>query len=300
MIRNPELAVFERQAGIYLPGVVEYIKPEWKANFDMAMDAQPTLVSAPNSGIPSFLTTLVDPDILRILTSPNKGAQILGEVRKGSWVDQTAMFPVTEMTGEVSSYGDFNQNGRAGVNMAFPQRQSYNFQNIVNYGDLEAERAGLAKIGWASELQTASAMILDKFMNFTYFYGVQGIQNYGLLNDPSLPAPIAPAIKATGGTKWYNGNVLNATANEIYADIQSLYTTLVSQGGGNIDDESELVLAMSPKSKTALKTTNQFGINVAALLKENFPKLRIESAVQYGAQTASNPQGQRRRASSCS
>lgn len=281
------------QAGIYLHNakVILGQNDPWANNFALAMDAQPTLVSIPNSGIPTYLTTIVDPEIIRILTSPNKAASIIGEKRKGSWTDQTAMFPVSEVTGEVSSYGDYNTNGRAGLNVAFPQRQSYLFQNIVNYGDLEAERMGLAKIQWAADLNKAAASILDKFMNLTYFYGVSGLQNYGILNDPALQAPIAPAVKAYGGTKWIVGSVQQATANEVFADIQSLYTQLVAQGGGLIDDETPMVLAMSPKSKTALKATNQFGINVAALLAENFPGLRIETAVQYGALTASNPQG---------
>lgn len=291
MNRNSELAVFERVAGIYLPGAVDYIKPEWKHDFGMAMDAQPTLVTTGSSGIPAFLTTFIDPDILRVLTTKNQAANIMGEVRKGSWLDITAMFPVVEQTGEVSSYGDFNTNGRAGINTNFPTREAYLYQVMVEYGELEMERAGLARIGWAAELKGAAINILNKFQNLTYFYGVAGLQNYGLLNDPSLPAPIAPAIKAAGGTKWWLNNSLNATANEIYADAQAMFAQLVTQSGGNVDQASKMVLGMSPRSAAALTATNQYNVNVSDLLKKNFPGLRIETAIQYGALSTANPQG---------
>ena len=38
--------------------------------------------------------------------------------------------------------------------------------------------------------------MLNKFSNLTYFFGVQGLQNYGLLNDPHLNASLTPATKA--------------------------------------------------------------------------------------------------------
>lgn len=291
MQRNQDLAVFEREWGITFPGSVDFIKPEWKSDFGLAMDAQPSLITTANSGIPSFLTTFVDPDILQILTAKNAAAEILGEVRKGSFVDAVAMFPVVEHTGEVSSYGDFSADGRSSANTNFPQREAYLYQTVIEYGELEMERAGLAKIGWAAELKASATINLNKFQNLTYFYGVQGLQNYGLLNDPSLSAPIAPATKAAGGVKWWNGTALNATANEVFADIQALFVQLVNQSSGNVDQDSELVLSMSPKSRSALTATNQYNVNVEDLLKKNFKNLTVKTAIQYGALSASNPQG---------
>jgi hypothetical protein len=291
MQRNQDLAVFERDWGISFPGAVDFIKPEWKSDFQMAMDAQPALVTTPNSGIPSFLTTFVDADILNILTAKNAAADIFGEARKGSFVDAVAMFPVVEHTGEVSSYGDFSADGKSGANTNFPQREAYLYQTVVEYGELEMERAGLAKIGWAAELKRSAIINLNKFQNLTYFYGVQGLQNYGLLNDPSLTAPISPATKAAGGVKWINNGVINATANEVYADIQALFVQLVIQSSGNIDQKSKMTLAMSPVSEVALTATNSFNVNVSDLLKKNFPGLTVKTAVQYGALSTQNPQG---------
>ena len=291
MKRNAIFDVFARDWGIHFPGAVDMLPPAYKSNHDLAMDAQPTLITVPNNGIPSFLTTLIDPNLLRILTAKNEAVEILGEVRKGEWIDNTAIFPVVEHTGEVATYGDFAENGRAGANTDFPQRQAYLYQAIIEYGEKELEQAGRARIGWSAELKQSAIVTLNKFQNLTYHYGLAGLQNYGLLNDPALPTPIAPGIKANGGVKWVIGNVINASANEVYADIQALFTLLVVQTSGNIDKKSKLVLALSPKSAVALTATNSYNVNVEDLLKKNFPNLRVQTSIQYGAVTSQNPQG---------
>jgi hypothetical protein len=277
--------------GAVLPDVVAYVPDDYKRNYTLAMDAQPLLSTTANSGIPAFLTTLIDPAVFKILFAPNKAAQILSETRKGTWLDETAMFPTVEYTGEVSSYGDFAENGHTGVNTNWPQRQSYLFQTVKEYGERELERAGLGRINWVSELDQAAATVMNKFSNLTYFFGVQGLQNYGLLNDPNLPASLTPATKAAGGVAWIAGGLIKATANEVYADIQALFYQLVQQTGGLVEADSKMVLAMSPGSQVALTATNTYNVNVEDLLKKNFPNLRIETAVQYGVLSAQNPQG---------
>lgn len=274
------------------PIPVSYVADEYRHNYKIAMDAQPSLVTDPNSGVPALLTTMIDPQVFRVLFAPNRAAKIFGEVRKGTWIDETAMFPVVESTGEVSTYGDYSENGRAGVNTNWPQRQAYLFQTVKEYGEREMERAGLARINWVSEIDTSAATVLNKFSNYTYFFGVVGLQNYGLLNDPNLTAPLTPATKAAGGVKWINtsGQVV-ATANEVYNDIQSIFLQLVSQSGGLIDAQAKMKLCMSPTVSVALTATNSFNVNVSDLLEKNFPNMTVEVAVQYGALTASNPQG---------
>lgn len=271
-----------------------YVPDGFGSNFGLAMDAQPSLVTDPNAGVPAMLTTLIDPQVYEILFAPNKAAEILGENRKGSWTDSTQMFPTVEHTGEVSSYGDYVNNGSTGVNTNWPQRQAYLFQTIKQYGDLEIDRAGLAKINWVSEIDRAAATVLNKFSNLTYFFGVSGLQNYGLLNDPNLSAAIAPSTKASpavGNTWFTTGGAPNCTANEVYNDIVALFSLLVAQTAGLVNADSKVVLAMSPGSMLALQFTNSFNVNVKTLLKGNFPNIRFVDAVQYGALTASNPQG---------
>ena len=279
------------EAGAYFPEAVGYVFESHRHNWPGAMDAQPALSTTTSSGIPSMLTTLIDPEVYKVLFAPNKAAVIFDERRKGGWTDDTTVFAVIEHTGEVSSYGDYNENGAAGANTNWPQRQSYLFQTMQQYGEREIERMGLGRINWVAEQDKAAATVLNKFANLTYFFGVQGLQNFGLLNDPNLSAALTPATKAYGGVKWINAGAIVATANEVYADIQAMLLQLKSQTGGLIENDSPMVLAMSPTTEMAMTATNSFNVNVSDLLKKSFPNIRIETAVQYGVASASNPNG---------
>jgi hypothetical protein len=104
-------------------------------------------------------------------------------------------------------------------------------------------------------------------------------------------AALTPAPKAYGNNKWVTNNVITATPNEIFLDIQSLIIQLINQSGANINLKSNFVLALSPSSEFAITATNSFDVNVSDLLKKNIPNLKIVSAVQYGEQSATNPQG---------
>ena len=295
MNMQQELAYFKAKSKIsFEVEPTHYILPEWKEEngLQIAMDAQPTLVSTANAGIPALLTTFIDPDMLRILQSPNEAAVIYGEQAKGDWTSNQLLFPVLENTGTTAAYDDWSEAGNADVNSSWEPREPFLFQTIIEYGDLEVDRAALAKIGLVSEKQQAAAKAIERYKNKTYFYGVAGLANYGMLNDPSLLPAIAPALKAYGGTKWVvNGNVL-ATANEIYADIQSVIIQVIRQAGGLLNVKSKFKLGMSPQSEAALTATNQYGINVTDLLKKNYPGLTVHTAVQFGVVSAANPEGQ--------
>ena len=241
--------------------------------------AQPTLVTAPSASILALLTTFIDPKYIDVLLSPTKAAEIYGERKLGDWTLQTAAFSLVENTGEVSAYGDFNENGMTGVNIIWPQRQSFLFQAFTEYGDLEADRMGLTKIDWVARKNIASAMALAYFANLTYFFGVQGLQNYGALNDPNLSAALTPSTKVAGGTSW-----VSALPTEIVADVQAMFAQLQNAAhgtGGNLDLDSPLTLALSPVSEIYLMNPNTYGLMAKGMLDKIFPKLKIKSAVQF-------------------
>ena len=54
--------------------VKRYLPDEWRHNANLALDAQPTLSTDPNSAVPALLTTSIDPEVVRILFTPNKAA----------------------------------------------------------------------------------------------------------------------------------------------------------------------------------------------------------------------------------
>jgi hypothetical protein len=283
--------------GLVLPGCKMLVPDEWKhsnlpLNKLMGMDSAGTLVTDPNSAIPAMLTTAIDPDVIRIVFAPLQMAKIMGGERKaGDWLEETRIFPVVEETGEVSSYDDYSNNGVTGINFNYPQFQSYLYQTVVGYGERETERAGLMRINYVSELQGAAASLLNRFGNLSYAFGLTGLQSYGLINSPYLLSYLTPAVKAWGGTTWFNNGSPAATANEVYNDILAVVEQIINQTNGAVDMDAPMTLALSPQSQLAMKFANSFGVTVAGLLKEGFPNMKIMSAPQYGQKTSTNAQG---------
>jgi hypothetical protein len=289
---NIDFKELERRAGIHFMGVQPMaLDTNISYDLNLAMDAQPALVTTGNSGIPAFLSTFIDPKIIEVLVAPTKAVDAVGaEVKKGDWVTETAMFPVVEGTGVTTAYGDYSEGGATGVNTNFPQRQAYHYQVMTQWGERELERAGLAKIDFAARVNMVSVSNLMRRQNSTYIFGVSGLQNYGMLNDPLLPASLTPATKAAGGVKWVNNGVPNATALEVLKDVQSMYYALQSRLNGHISLDSDMTFILSPKVEVALTITNEFNVSVSDLLKKNYPNLKVETVPQYS--TASGEQVQ--------
>lgn len=271
-MRHSDFALLERMYGVHLPTVMDYIPAHLAMDYGLAMDAQPALVTVSNSGIPAFLTNYIDPKFVEVLTTPNKGATIIGENKKGDWTTETAFFPMIESAGEVSSYGDYSNNGEVTANANWPQRQSYHYQTITQWGERELDRMAQGKIDWASRLNIASAKIMDKFQNKSYFFGISGLQNYGILNDPRLVTPISPSGSAAWSTK---------DALQVYTDIKSIFEQLVSQSGGIVEMDARMKLCMSPTISVNLTKVTTYNVSVADMLKKNFPNMTVESAVEY-------------------
>jgi hypothetical protein len=244
------------------------------------INPQPGLVTVANAGIPSFLTMYVDPKLIEVLYSPLKAAASYGEARKGDWLMETAMFAMIESTGEVSSYGDFATNGRAGANAQWPQRQAYLYQVFTEWGERELERMGLARVDWAARLNIASALTLNRFQNTSYFFGINGLQNYGALNDPSLSALLTPTSKMAGGTGW-----AAALPTEILADFQKVFAQLQTQTGSNLEMDTPMTALVHSISEVYLANTNSFGLTAEGMIKKVFPNLKIMQAPQLGYPT---------------
>jgi hypothetical protein len=283
---DPILQAIEQKWGVHFMGTDARLQlSEKERGGRLAMDAQPELVTISNSGIPAFLSTYIDPKMIEVALAPMKAVDIVGEeTKKGDWTLETAMFPLVESTGQVSSYGDYSQTGVAGANVNWVQRQSYTYQVITQWGERELDKMGLARIDWANRQNIASILTLNKFQNESYFRGVQGLANYGLLNDPTLSAPIAPIVYSTETTWAQKATLANGEgAIAVYQDIQAIYEQLVSQANGlvELDMESPLTLAMSPASQVYLTLTNTYNVNVQDMLKKNFPKMKIQTAPEY-------------------
>lgn len=237
-----------------------------------AFDAEPTLITAPNAGVPNAFTTYFDPKLIEVILTPNNAVKIIGEVRKGDWTTDAIGFPMVESTGEVTSYGDFNDGGgRAGANVQWEYRQPYLWQSFTEWGDREVDRMGKGRVDWVARLRISTAINHDKFYNNSLFYGIAGLQNYGLLNDPSLSAAITPTA----------GSWATASPNAILADIQKAFGTLQVQTGSNLELDQPMTLALHSVSENYLANTNTFGLTAMEMIKKVYPNLRVQQAPQY-------------------
>lgn len=294
--------LYERAGIAFDPSFNAQMLPEGKRNRDllgmdsagqlMAMDAAYPLVTTANSGIPAMLSTYIDPKLIEVLVAPMKAAEAAGGEKKlGDWTLRTAMFPMIESTGEVTSYGDYNNSGSAGVNVQFPQRQSYHYQVMTQWGERELAEMGLAKVDLAAQKNIAAALSLNKYQNKTYLFGVSGLQNYGMLNDPALPADITPNIKANGGTAWImpTGQI-NATNLEVFEDVQRLVYALIARNQGFVDASSPFTMVMSPKTNLAMTVSSGGGpsssgsittTNAWELISKAFPNLKTVVVPEY-------------------
>jgi len=274
------LAAVAMDYGVLFPATVQgFSTPEMARDMAIAVDAYPTLLTAPNSGVPAWLTTTVDPEVINYAIAPMRATEILGgEVKKGDWVHDTMAFAVAEMAGETSSYGDWNNNGSVSANFSFVYRQAYHYQTITQWGEREVERVAAAGNGldYKNMLDRSSVAVLNKFQNRSYFFGVAGMANYGLLNDPSLPAATTPITKAAGGTGW-----ALATPTEILSDFQKLFAQLITQTQGLINTSSQVTVGLPPVSEGYLLNTNNFGVRAIDVLTKNYPGLKIVSAPEY-------------------
>jgi hypothetical protein len=244
---------------------------------EMSFDAQPQLVTAANAGILSLFTTYVDPRLIEVQVAPTKAAALYGETKYGDWVTDTAAFPVVERTGLTTAYGDFNEGGVSGYNVNWPQRQSFHYQLFTRWGERELARAAKARIDWANGVNMGAALAMRKFENFSYLFGITGLQNFGGVNDPQLP----PAIAATDS--WFT----ETDPSVIYNDVLRLVTTVVEASEGLLDAESSYKLGISPGNAMNFGKTNvTFATNVYDMLKKNFPNLTIVTVPEFATASA--------------
>lgn len=258
---------------------MDYLPAEWRSRsngWSLAMDAQPTLSTAPNAGIPVIFTTYVDPKRIKTLFAPTVAAEFYGEQRIGDWTKDQVMFPRTEIAGFVSSYGDFNQNGRSSYNANWVSRQTYQFQTFIRWGERDAARYGEGMIDWAAGQAESASATIHRALNTSYFFGVQGLKLYGGMNDPALPSAISPNTKAAGGLTWANGTTI-----EIYNDFVKMYTQLQTQLPALVNMSSRMVLGIPNTLESALARTNDFGKTVREIIQQSFPNVRIVVIPQF-------------------
>lgn len=245
----------------------------------LANDA--AMVTAANSGVPVEFTSYIDPMVIPILTATRGAREIFGEAKKGDWTTSYARFQTSEITGEVEAYTDYGQGGASDVNPTFPVRTQYIYQTNIRYGDREVDVASRARLQLAADKQRAAATVIDIASNKFALYGVAGLEIYGLLNDPNLPAAVTSLPNADSQTLW-----AEKSTKEIYEDVLYLFGKMADRGAGHIDANTELVLATSPATQVQLGKATDFNISARQMLETYFPRIRFVALPELATATS--------------
>ena len=262
-----------------------FMFPTAKAFYDrnqvtrLAMDA--ALQTTPNTAVPVEFLIYLDPMVIEILTAKRAAREIYGERKLGSMVTSSAKFGGKEFTGKTTPYSDFAGNGTSGVNYNWLERDNYLYQTVIEYGDLEQEVSGEAKLNLAADKQQAAANIIDIDTNKFYFYGVAGKRNYGILNEPNLLPALTPAPVGTSSSPLWK----NKTPVQVYEDVLALFQQLAEQSGGHITSRDGLKLIVSPAISVMLAKATEFNISVMDMLNKYFSRLEVVTAPEMSSAT---------------
>nr|DAM64827.1 MAG TPA: major capsid protein [Caudoviricetes sp.] len=235
------------------------------------------LITQANSTVPAELLAYIDPTVIEIMTAPRNARELYAEEKRGDWTTPYFKWRADEITGNTSAYSDYGQFGTAGINSEWHTREQYRFQTVIEYGDLEQDMASQVKINLASAKQRAAATTIDIDANKFYLLGVSGKEIYGVLNDPNLPAAVSP-ISVGGVTAWSGKDAIAR-----YNDVIKLFTTLVTQLNGLVDEKSKLKIVMSPATRSLLAAPTALGLTTMKMLEDYFPNAEFVSLPQLGA-----------------
>lgn len=274
---------FAKSRGISAPYAVGFMPFDEKdgkivlKDVDRAQLAQDAALSTqPNIGAPAALYTYIDPRIIDVLFGVTNATKFFAKTLVGKWTDDYATFKVEEVAGQVSPYNDFANGTTSDVNYNFPVRQNFRYQTTIKYGDLEQSKLAEANVNLAARKQNAAAQIIARAENKFQLFGVEGIESYGMLNDPNLPESISP-ISVNSNSTWSSkvAAAPSEAANIVFNDVNKLWQELTTNNGGNLDVNAPIVLGISNKMIGYLTIPNAYGKTAKTMLQENYPNIEF-------------------------
>ena len=253
-----------------------------------AQDAAPAGITTPTSTTPVQFLQHFLPDVIKVVTKARVADRLLGRDIAGSWAQEEIVATVIEHIGQARPYGDKTNDNLVEWNQNFERRTIVRFEQDVEVGILEEERAAAMRISSSSEKRIAAAESLAIEQNDIAFNGYNNGTNrtYGLLNDVNLGSYVTVATGSAASTTW-----ASKTFNEITADIKTAMSALRVQTGSNFDPYAdESVLGIADACIDMLSTMNSLGSqSVKQWIAETYPKCRVESVPQFsGANGGAN------------
>lgn len=247
----------------------------------MAMDAN---TSFPASNKVDVLNhTFFFESVWQVFNTPLTAEQIINVRQIGNWTDEYASLSVIEHVGHTRPYGDFDRQGASDVNRSSEAIRHYRFQDMLEIGDLESamnsSNGPRGQIDLLAQKEEAAARVINRTHDRIWLFGVEYTTGDfvvpGLINNPDLD----PSLTVT--TPW-----ATATADQIIADIDSLYTDLVTKSGGHITEDTPLTLALPNSLRAALNKRREYtDKTVLQVIEETYPNLTIVSSADFALES---------------
>jgi hypothetical protein len=232
------------------------------------------------AAIPNLIQNLQNwlPGQVYVMTAAREIDKLIGITTQGEFSDEQIVQEVLEMTGYAVPYSDYGNAPLADWNLNFVPRTNIRFELGMRVGILEEERAARQRVNSAQSKRESCGLNLEITRNLVGFNGYNSGNNttYGFLNDPGLLPTITVAAGASTQTEWSGKTFL-----EICADIRAAFVQLRTQSKGVINPkEVDTVLALPTNSIDYLTVTSDFGISVWDWLKQTYPRVRVQDAIQ--------------------
>ena len=253
------------------------------------MDAAVTGITTPTVTTPIQFLQHWLPNVVEVVTAAKEIDAIAGRTMAGNWYDEEIVMQVLERTGQAVPYGDHTNIPLSSWNLNYETRDIVRFEEGIQVGVLEEMRAGAMNISSQTRKREAAAESLAIELNNIGFFGYNEGNNktYGFLNDPNLPAY---TTVATNGAGTPSTKSKDKTYAQIVNDLRTAFAALRTQSGNLFKPERDAAkLVFSVACMEYLNVENDFGKSVYDFLKQNYPNVTIESAVQLdGANGGAN------------
>lgn len=239
-----------------------------------SMDAALVGPALSAGSIPGHMLETWLPGTLRVITQVRNIDEIVGITTIGRWEDEYINLRVATPVAKAELYGDSTNIPLADYGQSTESRSVVRFEQGFQVGKLEELRQSAAGYQAAEEKRRAATESLDVSRNEIGFFGFNdGNSNvYGLLNDPSLSSYEAATAP------W-----LTATFDQLVGDVIRMMSTIEEQMGGNLRDESDLVLVLPTGYRMIMTRYSPAGpgITFGEWLRESYPSLRIVTAPEF-------------------
>lgn len=216
------------------------------------------------------------PGLVRQLTTVRSIDRLAGITAAGNWFEDQVVQRVSTPVAKAELYGDSSNIPLANYGQTYETRGIVRFEQGFQVSMLEDAREAAGGISMAAEKRGAALLALDIARNRAGFIGfasgAAGV--YGLLNDPGLAA-----YATTAGSKTYSA----MTFDEITTEMATRLGSIMTNSGGNVDQNSAFTIALPVGYSTIMTKPNTYGQTPLAWLNANYPSVRVEYAPEFSA-----------------